>query len=86
MHRNVVYFINRAGTLQSQNIKDGTQCWEYKLPDGCWASPLAASERIYLFCKNGKSLVLEASEKEVKVLAENVISVAENDKVYLCSK
>ena len=82
VHRNVVYFINRAGTLQSQNIKDGTQCWEYKLPDGCWASPLAASERIYLFCKNGKSLVLEASEKEVKVLAENVISVAENDKVY----
>ena len=82
VHRNVVYFINRAGTLQAQNFKDGTQRWEYKLPDGCWASPLAASERIYLFCKNGKSLVLEASEKGAKVLSENVVAVAENDKVY----
>jgi outer membrane protein assembly factor BamB len=82
VHRNVVYFINRAGTLQAQNFKNGTQHWEYKLPDGCWASPLAASERIYLFCKNGKSLVLEASEKRAKVLSENVVTIAENDKVY----
>ena len=82
VHRNVVYFINRAGTLQAQNFKDGTQRWEYKLPDGCWASPLAASERIYLFCKNGKSLVLEASEKGAKVLSEKVVADAENDKVY----
>ena len=82
VHRNIVYFINRAGTLQAQSIEDGTQRWEYKLPDGCWASPLAASERIYMFCKNGKSLVLEASAEKAKVLSENIVKIEETDKVY----
>ncbi|MCP4848575.1 MAG: PQQ-binding-like beta-propeller repeat protein [Verrucomicrobiaceae bacterium] len=80
--QNLVFFINRAGTLQTQRIEDGTQCWEHKLPDGCWASPLAAAGKIYLFCKNGTSLVMEASALEPKVIAENAIPVNEGDKVY----
>ncbi len=52
------------------------------MPDGCWASPLAAAGKIYLFCKNGTSLVMEASALEPKVIAENAIPVNEGDKVY----
>jgi outer membrane protein assembly factor BamB len=82
LHRGVVYFINRAGTLQAQAISDGKQRWEYRLPDGCWASPVAAGERIYFFCKNGKAVVLAAQGDQPKVLSENSIQVAEDDKVY----
>ena len=77
-----VFFINRSGTLQAQSIVDGSQHWEYKLPDGCWASPLAAEDKIYIFCKNGKSLLIKTSDKGPKILAENEISVEEGDKVY----
>ena len=82
LHRGTVYFINRAGTLQAQASSDGSQRWEYRLPDGCWASPLAAGDRIYFFCKNGKALVLDAKGDQPRVLAENEISVGEDDKVY----
>ncbi|MBV63126.1 MAG: hypothetical protein CMP45_01275 [Rickettsiales bacterium] len=82
LFKNVAYFINRSGTLQAQSIKDGSQLWEYKLPDGCWASPLGANDKVYLFCKNGKSIIIEASAEKVKVLSENEIFVAEGDKVY----
>ena len=68
--------------MQAQSIKDGSQLWEYKLPDGCWASPLGANDKVYLFCKNGKSIIIEASAEKVKVLSENEIFVAEGDKVY----
>ena len=37
---------------------------------------------MYLFCKNGKSIIIEASEKNVNVLSENEIFVKEGDKVY----
>ncbi|MDG2487789.1 MAG: PQQ-binding-like beta-propeller repeat protein [Roseibacillus sp.] len=82
LHRGVVYFINRAGTLQAQTISDGKQRWEYRLPDGCWASPVAAGERIYFFCKNGKAVVLAAEGDQPQILSENSIRVAEDDKVY----
>ena len=82
LHRGVAYFINRAGTLQAQTISDGKQRWEYRLPDGCWASPVAAGERIYFFCKNGKAVVLAAEGDQPQVLSENSIRVAEDDKVY----
>ncbi|MED5585717.1 MAG: PQQ-binding-like beta-propeller repeat protein [Verrucomicrobiota bacterium] len=82
IHKNLVYFINRAGTLQVQRLADGTQCWEHKLPDGCWASPLATNDHVYFFCKSGESIVIEASEIKPKIIAENKIAVAEGDKVY----
>ena len=82
IHNNLVYFINRAGTLQVQSLADGAQCWEHKLPDGCWASPLAADKRVYFFCKNGKTIVMETSALKPKILAENQITVTEDDKVY----
>ena len=82
LHRGTAYFVNRAGTLQAQMMSDGSQRWEHRLPDGCWASPLAAGDRIYFFCKNGEALVLDARGDQPRVLAENEISVAEDDKVY----
>ena len=82
LHRGMAYFVNRAGTLQAQAISDGSQSWEYRLPDGCWASPLAAGDRIYFFCKNGKALVLDAKGDQPRVLAENDIPLGEDDKIY----
>ncbi len=82
LHRGLAYFVNRAGTLQVQTISDGKQCWEYRLPDGCWASPVAAGDRIYFFCKNGKAVVFESEGKQPRVLSENSVEVGEDDKVY----
>ena len=63
-------------------MSDGKQRWEYRLPDGCWASPLAAGERVYFFCKNGKAVIFDAKADKPRVLSENSIEVAEDDKIY----
>ena len=82
LYRGIVYFINRAGTLQAQSLSNGKQLWEYRLPDGCWASPVAAGDRVYCFCKNGETVVLGAEGDKPQILSQNSIQVAEDDKVY----
>ncbi|MBL48491.1 MAG: hypothetical protein CMP28_06025 [Roseibacillus sp.] len=82
LHGETAYFVNRAGTLQAQRMKDGKQRWEYRLPDGCWASPLAAGERLYFFCKNGTTVVLDGKAEGPKPLGENVFPIPEGERIY----
>ncbi len=82
LHGGTAYFVNRAGTLQAQRMMDGKQRWEYRLPDGCWASPLAAGQRLYFFCKNGTTVVLDGNAEEPTVLAENILPVPEGERIY----
>lgn len=77
------YFVNRAGAVQANRLSDGTRVWEQRLPDSCWATPLAAGNRLYFFCKNGRTAVLEPqADGSVKELAENAITVPDGDRVY----
>lgn len=76
------YFVNRAGALQCVDLKSGELRWETRLAESTWATPLAAAGRIYCFCKNGTTIVLDADSAEPNVLAENTLTALQNDKVY----
>jgi outer membrane protein assembly factor BamB len=84
IHGEVVYFVNRAGALQATSLSDGSLLWERRLPGSCWASPLAAGGRLYFFCKEGQTVVLDGGDEgeEAEELAVNVLDVAEGDRVY----
>ncbi|MEM7014269.1 MAG: PQQ-binding-like beta-propeller repeat protein [Verrucomicrobiota bacterium] len=78
----LAYFVNRAGALQCVDLESGELRWETRLSESTWATPLAAAGRIYCFCKNGTTVVLEAGGAEPKVIAENTLTALQNDKVY----
>ncbi|MEM6911841.1 MAG: PQQ-binding-like beta-propeller repeat protein [Verrucomicrobiota bacterium] len=82
INRETVYYINRAGTLQAQRLADGTQRWEHRLPDSCWASPLAAGERLYFFCKDGTGVVMDADPAQPTVLQVNTLPLEDKVIVY----
>lgn len=83
IHGDTVFFINRAGALQAASIEDGSVLWERRLPGSTWASPLAAADRLYFFCKEGLTAVhpLDVT-KTSEELATNPLTVAEGDRLY----
>jgi len=65
-----IYYINRAGVLHSLDAETGTEQYVKRLGGPCWATPIAAGDRIYVFGKNGETTVLRAGA-EFEVLAMN---------------
>lgn len=83
VHRDVAYYVNRAGALQATNLTDGSLLHERRLPASCWASPLAANDHLYFFSTNGQTTVFDASDPEnLAEIAVNSISVPEGDRIY----
>ena len=84
IHGESVYFVNRAGALQSTDLSDGSLQWKRRLPASTWASPLSAGERLYFFCKNGETVVHRSENlgKEIAPLAENPLTIGGNDRIY----
>jgi len=83
LHRETAYFVNRAGSLQAQRMKDGTQRWEFPLSASCWASPVAAGDRLYFFCKDGKAVVLDGTKEDApEVLGKGDLSLEEGTTLY----
>ena len=82
IHRDTVYFVSRAGVLQATDLADGSLRWEMRLPDSCWASPIASGDLLWCFAKNGKTLVLRPGETGAEVVAENALPLPEGDRVY----
>lgn len=80
VHNGSVYFVNRAGIAFCNNLKDGSLNWSLRLPASCWASPVAAGDRIYFFSTNGTTTVLEANPEKPVELA--VSSIPTEDRVY----
>lgn len=87
IHDGTVYFVSKAGVLQANRLSDGTSLWERRLPDSCWASPLAAGDRLYFFCKNGQTVILPAKglDASTEPLATNPIPVPEGSRLYGCA-
>ena len=74
VYRDVAYFVNKAGAAFAVDLADGKTLWTQRLPDSTWASPIAAGDRIYFFCKNGQTLVARAG-REFEKLAENKLTI-----------
>ncbi|QDU10504.1 outer membrane biogenesis protein BamB [Gimesia aquarii] len=54
-----VYLINKVGVLYCLDINTGKQHFAKRLKEPCWATPVVIGKLIYLFGKNGGTLVLE---------------------------
>ena len=81
IHNGRVYLINKAGVLFCYALKSGQLLFDRRLPDSTWASPLGAGNRIWFFCKDGSTVVMESADTP-KVLSTASLKVAGNDRVY----
>ncbi len=69
IHRGNVYFVTARGDVQCRDLATGAVRYVERVHP-CWATPVAAGDRIYLFGKEGACTVIEAGN-EFKLLAEN---------------
>ncbi len=66
-----VYMVSdNGGVIHCLDAKTGKVVWKEKIIGNYSASPIASGKRIYLFCENGKTHVLQAG-KEFKLLTTN---------------
>ncbi|MFH5804953.1 PQQ-binding-like beta-propeller repeat protein [Alienimonas sp. DA493] len=69
VHDGRAYWVNRQGVLFCLNAETGEQLYASRTPaGGCWATPLAAGDRIYLFGKDGITATVAAGD-EYELLA-----------------
>lgn len=71
-----VYFVSRAGVLQCVDLESGKVLWQHRLPGEAWASPVAAGDRVAVFCKHGPVVMLE-SAPTLKLLGESQVSTTD---------
>jgi len=76
-HQGYAYWVNRAGVLYCLDVKTGESVYTERLKQGCWATPVAIGDHIYIFGKSGLTTVLAAGNK-FKVVAENELWTEEN--------
>ncbi|MHC4879941.1 MAG: outer membrane protein assembly factor BamB family protein [Planctomycetota bacterium] len=69
-HRGHVYYINKVGVLYCLDAATGEQQYAHRFGHPCWAQPIAAGNRVYLFGKDGVTTVIAAGP-EFKLLATN---------------
>lgn len=68
-----LYQVTHDGTISCSDLKTGEKHWSKSLPNKFMASPLLIGSRIYMFDEFGKTIIIEASAKNFKVIAENEI-------------
>ncbi|MBY0230661.1 MAG: PQQ-like beta-propeller repeat protein [Gemmataceae bacterium] len=62
------YYVGTPGVVFCLDLKTGKQLWAERTPSGaCWAAPVAAMGKVWLFGKNGVVTVLEGGPKYKKV-------------------
>ncbi len=80
IHRGRVYFVNKVGVIFCLDLQSGEELWHTRIDGECWASPLAAGDRIYFFTIEGKAIAIRADNKFEK-LAESELS-PDGSRVY----
>ena len=76
-----VYVINKAGVLFCYGLVSGELLYDHRLPSSTWASPLGACNRVWFFCKDGATVVLQSADAP-KVVSEPSLKVGPKDRVY----
>ncbi len=64
------YWVNRSGVVYCLDAKTGESRYTERIKQSCWATPLGAGDRLYLFGKDGLTTVVRTGPK-FEVLAEN---------------
>ena len=71
VHRGRAYWMNRQGVLFCLDAETGEQRYAARTPSGgCWATPLAVGDRLYLFGKDGVTSTAAAGD-DYTLLAES---------------
>lgn len=81
IHNGRVYLVNKAGVLFCYALESGRLLFDRRLPASTWASPLGAGNRIWFFCKDGSTVVMESADTP-KELSAASLKVAGDDRVY----
>lgn len=77
LHRGRVYTVSRAGVARALDLETGREVWTMRIGASCWASPLAAGERVYFFNKQGRTVVVDVSDDTPTILGDNTIATEE---------
>ncbi len=80
-YRGRAYFVSKAGVAHCLNATDGKLLWKERLPESCWASPIGAGEQVYIFGKEGETVVYAVGD-EPKQVATNRLTVADGSRAY----
>ncbi len=70
VHAGHAYWVNRAGVVYCYDSATGEQRYAERVDAQTWATPLGVGDRVYLFGKDGNTVVLAAGP-EFRVLARN---------------
>jgi outer membrane protein assembly factor BamB len=65
-----VYYINKIGILACLDASTGKPHYLQRLGTQCWGTPIVSRDRIYLFGKDGKTLIIQSGTK-YEVIATN---------------
>ena len=80
VHRGRVYFLNNVGVLSCLDAATGDTLFRDRLGHDCWATPVGAGDRVYLFGREGECTVIAAADR-LEVSARNRLwdAVGEGD-------
>ncbi|HBN76379.1 MAG TPA: pyrrolo-quinoline quinone [Planctomycetaceae bacterium] len=70
VHNGLAYWINRAGVLYCLDAETGESIYTERLAQSAWATPVGIGDRIYVFGRDGLTIVIKAG-REFEVLSEN---------------
>jgi outer membrane protein assembly factor BamB len=70
VHNGLAYWVNKAGVVFCYNADTGEKHYSKRIGQGCWATPVAVGERLYVFGKDGLTTVL-ATGTEFQLISEN---------------
>jgi outer membrane protein assembly factor BamB len=70
VHDGLAYWVNKAGVVFCYNAETGEKHYSKRIGQGCWATPVAIGDRLYVFGKDGLTTVLAAGP-EYKLISEN---------------
>jgi outer membrane protein assembly factor BamB len=66
----LAYWVNKAGVVFCYNAETGEKHYSKRIEQGCWATPVAVGDRLYVFGKDGLTTVLAAGP-EFNVISKN---------------
>ena len=69
---NLIFMVDDAGIASCLNARTGDQVWNERMGGTYSAAPILAGDRVYFFSEDGKTFVVEVSDK-FKLLATNQI-------------
>ncbi len=70
VYRGYAYYTNRAGVVYCIDVATGETAYTARLPESNWATPVGIGDHVFIFGKDGTTMVL-ATGSEEKIVAEN---------------